>query len=275
MRYAIKEIDLETLLSMESILSASAGYKTNLQEEGNYFSQQLPTGWFVARDGLSRQVAFIRSFRQSDEWSSAELYVDPKIDERGKLAKELLNTFFRENIFLPGHRVRFEIRSSDEDVNSAIEGVERDHKKQTFHFFELSISHELSCSKKSAPKSHSAQAIAEVLSHLHPVTKEESQRWLDNGTLRFQEIEGCLGCVAQVHLYDTSAEIVRIATHQDFRRQGLAKDLVLKIINELGERKISKLFLKVEDVKKPAIHFYKNFGFNENLEEQQTWHSLS
>lgn len=259
---------------MQEIFSKSADCEVEIADEVDYFQEVIPKGWFVAVNQQQQFIGFVRSFKQNEEWSRAELYIDPYVTNRKGVALDLIRNFFRVNTFDLNHRVRFDVQTKDLDINLALEQLDMNRKAQTFHYFEMDTIGAGSTCTDYADNEVSAKQIAETLNHLHPVSEVEAKKWLADGSIRFEKHEGQVAAAAQVYFYQTSAEINRIATHSDFARKGYAKNLIGKISNELRERKIPKLFLKVESVRHAAIQFYKKNAFVENIEKQQTWHSF-
>lgn len=65
-------------------------------------------------------------------------------------------------------------------------------------------------------------------------------------------------------LYQTvfeQAEILRIGTHPDHQRQGIASQLLAKLNEELVKNKVESLLLEVRADNSPAIALYKQQGF--------------
>ena len=65
-------------------------------------------------------------------------------------------------------------------------------------------------------------------------------------------------------LYQTvfeQAEILRIGTHPDHQRQGIASQLLAKLNEELVKNKVESLLLEVRADNSPAITLYKQQGF--------------
>ncbi|WP_208440267.1 ribosomal protein S18-alanine N-acetyltransferase [Bartonella raoultii] len=57
------------------------------------------------------------------------------------------------------------------------------------------------------------------------------------------------------------AEIITIAVHPDFRRQGIGSLLIDKILHHLHNERAIKLFLEVEETNLSALHLYHRFEF--------------
>jgi len=60
---------------------------------------------------------------------------------------------------------------------------------------------------------------------------------------------------------NVSATILKVAVHPEHRREGIATNLVHKLVEILQDRKITEIDVIVLDVCKPAILFYKKVGF--------------
>lgn len=270
---SIQKIDLAALQDMESLLSKSMGGPTSMADEIEYFTEENPSSWLFTTDTQNQKIGFVRYFPQNAEWSQAELFVDECV-ERKSVIRSLLEKFLKNLSFPKGHRLKFEFKALDKDLNTAFDELHADKKKQNFHHFEMVIEAEATPLSSERPEGICADELAKVLSHLHPVTATEAKKWLDNDLIRLQRAGDKIAAAAQVKIYPESAEIVRIATHQDFLRQGHAKSLVESLKSELSVAKVPKIFLKVEDVRTPAIAFYKCIGFQEVTEKKEIWHSL-
>lgn len=57
------------------------------------------------------------------------------------------------------------------------------------------------------------------------------------------------------------AEILRIGTHPDYQRQGIASQLFIKLNKELQDNKVESLLLEVRADNLPAIALYERQGF--------------
>ena len=69
-----------------------------------------------------------------------------------------------------------------------------------------------------------------------------------------------LGVCVFHKLYD-EAEIRYLSVHPSYKRKGLGKKLVHKIIRLCKNDNIKKIFLEVSSKNKQALNFYDNFGF--------------
>ena len=57
------------------------------------------------------------------------------------------------------------------------------------------------------------------------------------------------------------AEIYTLATHPDYRRQGVASQLIEKLIVECLAQSVERIHLEVNETNFSAIEFYKEAGF--------------
>ena len=57
------------------------------------------------------------------------------------------------------------------------------------------------------------------------------------------------------------ADMMNIAVHPDYRRQGIARELVTGLINALAEKGVKSLALEVRQSNAPAIALYEQLGF--------------
>lgn len=59
------------------------------------------------------------------------------------------------------------------------------------------------------------------------------------------------------------ADIMNVAVHPDYRRQGIGRDLVLALVSALQENGIRFLMLEVRQSNAPAIALYEKLGFQQ------------
>lgn len=55
--------------------------------------------------------------------------------------------------------------------------------------------------------------------------------------------------------------IISVATHTDYRRQGIAKKLLKRLILDAKDKNIKALSLEVNEKNTPAINLYRDLGF--------------
>jgi [ribosomal protein S18]-alanine N-acetyltransferase len=60
---------------------------------------------------------------------------------------------------------------------------------------------------------------------------------------------------------DDQAEILNLALKSAYRRQGIGKALVRKLLTNFQEDGVTSVFLEVRESNTPAIDFYRVFGF--------------
>ncbi len=273
--FEIRNIDVPSLIALEQLLSLSVGYPTSMADEIGYFEEESPKGWFFASDMHGKKLGFIRSFKQGDDWSCGELFVEAGNQDRKLIAEGLLKTFLANNSFPTKHRLRFDLSSEDYELNEIFNNLELNIQSQTFNHFGLTISPGFHSNVvEAAIRDARPEDVADAMSNLHAVSVGEVQGWIEDGSLRIEMFDSQVAAVAQIAMYPESAEIIRLATHKKFLRQGHARNLMMKITKELAATNIPTLFLKVEDVRLPAIEFYKDFGFEDIPEKKQTWYSI-
>ena len=59
------------------------------------------------------------------------------------------------------------------------------------------------------------------------------------------------------------ADMMNVAVHPDYRRQGIAGNLVKSLFTALGEKGIKHLMLEVRQSNAPAIALYEGLGFQQ------------
>jgi ribosomal protein S18 acetylase RimI-like enzyme len=272
MEYQVIQINPSILMGMKDILSRSAGYSVSMDDEVEYFNKQNPKTWFAAKEH-NQVVGFIRPFSHGDDWTNVEFYIDAKHQDRKTLAKSLLSEFTKNASFSLGHRVRIDLFHNDLPLNQAVQEEEFSQRRQLFHFFEKDIQENRNTPFAPPPITENIEQIVEVLCGLHPVSPEEVKKWLLNKTLRALTIENNVVCAAQVYVHDGSAEINRLATHPNQLRKGYARKLFQQLFLEFSNTGVKKCFLKVENIREPAIFLYQSVGFSEAKEKTEAWHS--
>jgi ribosomal protein S18 acetylase RimI-like enzyme len=274
MTIQIISIDKDVLSQMQKILSSSAGYDVSIQDELDYFNPAQSGTWFLATDQNGEQLGFIRCFEINSEWSLGEFFITSFSEKRVEVGEKLLQYFSSKSSFPNGHRLRFDISINDHVLNNLIIEKGLSHKKQIFKYFEIpTVGFSDKDFKSASIDNVNVNQVAEVLSNLAPVELGELSSWLSNNQVRTITVDGKVIVAAQISNADESVEIVRIATHPDFLRQGHAEKLINDICQESFQKGKSKIYLKVDSVKIPAIHLYKKVGFKEVEEKTQYWHS--
>ncbi len=59
------------------------------------------------------------------------------------------------------------------------------------------------------------------------------------------------------------AEVMKIATLEKYRRQGIAREMMTEILNKMREKGAVTCYLEVAGRNSSAIKLYKSFGFEE------------
>ena len=85
--------------------------------------------------------------------------------------------------------------------------------------------------------------------------------------LRGGKIIACAGA----EIYTDSAEIESLAVDPDYRRQGVAKILLIKLIGAIRRRGATFIILEVRPSNTAAIELYKGFGF-EVVEREENYY---
>lgn len=114
-------------------------------------------------------------------------------------------------------------------------------------------------------KKISKNKITQII-NLHNICFEK--KWTENFVLKL--IENSTGLIffekekqiIAMILYQKTdiTEIITICVHPDFRKQGIAKNLLLELKTKMKKRKI---MLEVNERNIPAIKLYKKLGFKE------------
>lgn len=105
----------------------------------------------------------------------------------------------------------------------------------------------------------------EQASYSDPWSRESIQSEVVDTNSRFFAFLSHRGVVlgyACMKLFCDTADIVKLTTHPDFRRLGVAGLLLDHIINYSKKLQLKKLFLEVRESNSSAISLYESFGFD-------------
>ena len=95
--------------------------------------------------------------------------------------------------------------------------------------------------------------------------------WSENALELFISDAGfCIACLDGENLcsYCTvttvldEAQIINVATAESYKRQGCAKAVLERVLDECSKRSIGYISLEVRESNKGAISLYQNLGFN-------------
>ena len=81
-------------------------------------------------------------------------------------------------------------------------------------------------------------------------------RWLDGESKRVAGYVVFWDVTDEIHLLD-------LAVHADFRRRGIAKAFIKRVIEAGLQMGCKRIFLDVRESNKEALRLYRNFGFKE------------
>jgi ribosomal-protein-alanine N-acetyltransferase len=60
------------------------------------------------------------------------------------------------------------------------------------------------------------------------------------------------------------ADLLTVATHPDRRNQGLARQLITRVMEDLARAAVTRVTLDVAEDNAPALHLYASLGFTED-----------
>ena len=268
------KIDCEQLSEMQDILTESAGYSVSLADELEYFDPANAHGWILVKNCDGQLKGFIRHFKQGSDWSVGEVFLKHGLEDRSALGQRLLADFIDAAKFPVGHRLRFDVHANDAALNEALEKSGFSQKRQQFRYFQHDLDHDIAgCPAAETARAEDSFEVAQALSNLHFVEESEAQKWIGSKSIRIVRDGDQVVAAAQLFENSESVEINRIATHPSYLRRGYGKKLLKEIISEMSGQSGKHLYLKVEDVRTPAISLYKGLGFTERCEKNQIWHS--
>jgi ribosomal protein S18 acetylase RimI-like enzyme len=97
----------------------------------------------------------------------------------------------------------------------------------------------------------------------NPDIDEIAANYVDRGHLFLvaEDALGLVGTAALVFEGNAAAQVVRVSVAPRWRRRGLAKALVMRLIAAGGARGLVRLWMETNDNWEPAIHLYRACGF--------------
>ena len=121
--------------------------------------------------------------------------------------------------------------------------------------------------KKTAESVKDIQAVADIEAIIQPQDAWSYQTMTgllgqdSINLLIVYQIDKVVGYCLYQHLFE-QAEILRIGTHPDYQRQGIASKLFAKLNQQLQELNVESLMLEVRADNLPAIALYEQQGFD-------------
>ncbi len=95
--------------------------------------------------------------------------------------------------------------------------------------------------------------------------------WSEDDFIRCLRQRNCIGMVAEhdeqvvgfmvYELHKDQLHILNFAVHRDFRRLGVGKQMVGKLISKLSHQRRSRILLEVRETNLPAQLFFRAMGF--------------
>lgn len=76
--------------------------------------------------------------------------------------------------------------------------------------------------------------------------------------------EGGLVAFALFQNTGLEADLLTVATHPDRRSQGLARQLITCLMDDLAQEAVTRVTLDVAEDNAPALHLYASLGFTED-----------
>ena len=101
----------------------------------------------------------------------------------------------------------------------------------------------------------------------HPISKKNLETLLlgtmGKGFVSYDTKENKIAAYGGVMVVADEAQILNVATHPDYRRRGLGKEIMLKLISHSAESGAEFVTLEVRENNTPAILLYYSLGFVE------------
>ncbi|CAG9314518.1 unnamed protein product [Blepharisma stoltei] len=80
-------------------------------------------------------------------------------------------------------------------------------------------------------------------------------------TYKENELIGVIVCKAEEHKKVMRGYIAMLAVKQEYRRQGIGKELVAKAIQKMKDDGVEEVTLEAESTNSAALRLYEGFGF--------------
>jgi ribosomal-protein-alanine N-acetyltransferase len=95
--------------------------------------------------------------------------------------------------------------------------------------------------------------------------------WSEDEFLRVLRQRNCIGMIAEqgerivgfmiYELHRNRIHVLDFATHPDFRRQGVGKQMIAKLVSKLSSQRRNRIALLLRETNVAAQYFYKTMGF--------------
>ncbi|WP_165247941.1 ribosomal protein S18-alanine N-acetyltransferase [Paludisphaera soli] len=95
--------------------------------------------------------------------------------------------------------------------------------------------------------------------------------WSEDEFLRVLRQRNCIGMIAEqgerivgfmiYELHRNRIHVLDFATHPDFRRQGVGKQMIAKLVSKLSSQRRNRIALLLRETNVTAQLFYKTMGF--------------
>ncbi|MDO4616514.1 MAG: ribosomal protein S18-alanine N-acetyltransferase [Lachnospiraceae bacterium] len=107
-------------------------------------------------------------------------------------------------------------------------------------------------------------AYIEQMNFSTPWTREDFHTWLNRqeGLFLAAELEGRVIGYCGVILAPPEGDITNVSVLSEHRGRGVGSMLVSKLLKQIEDRKIERIFLEVRESNQQAIRLYEQLGFN-------------
>jgi len=95
--------------------------------------------------------------------------------------------------------------------------------------------------------------------------------WSEDDFVRCLRQRNCIGMVAEIddrvvgfmiyELHRSRLHVVNFAVHPEFRRQGIGRQMIDKLIGKLSAQRRNRIMLEVRETNLPAQLFFRECGF--------------
>jgi ribosomal-protein-alanine N-acetyltransferase len=103
--------------------------------------------------------------------------------------------------------------------------------------------------------------------------------WCEEEFLRVLRQRNCIGMVAEhgerivgfmiYELHRSKIHLLDFATHSDFRRRGVGRQMIAKLVGKLSSQRRNRIALQVRETNLPAQLFYRVVGFRATEVERE------
>lgn len=260
---SIKSITKNDLHPLSPLLEASFGERLEIQDEIDYFNEELAKSWFYLIEN-NIPMGFIRCFELEPL-----LYIGEVYSKQIKYLKPLFEHFLQFNQLPQNIKIRFDIKSNDYQLKQLIQTLFPNHSHKTFLHYQYLNSYQ--SKKPIQPHDVDLTAIQAILSNLKHYSLKELAKLKELECLYWYPHQVPLSALHLEKKEGQSSEIITLSTTLEARQKGYAQALIKHVLDTHAAATIE---LKVEDSNLAAIKLYEKMSFQAIPTQNEDWFYL-